>query len=232
MRQVRKFLLFAIVMELISVTVVIVFWPQLTERPAEGEGTEIRIGTIQNYPAVLQAVPDNITEFRPTDTPTPTETPTVTPTFTPTETPTLTPTPTPDPRIGAVSDQGLIWPYIGGVAAEYGPAHPLGIDIDGYDYGCHCEGKGEPVAAATSGQVVFAGGNPCCSYGNYVVLVSPEGIETLYAHLDSISVQPGQSVQRGEEVGKLGDSGYSTGPHLHFEVIDNGVRVNPLDYLP
>jgi murein DD-endopeptidase MepM/ murein hydrolase activator NlpD len=80
--------------------------------------------------------------------------------------------------------------------------------------------------------VVFAGGNACCSYGLYVVVVSPGGIETLYAHLSSISVSQGQSVSQGEQLGIIGDTGYSTGVHLHFEVIDNGVRVNPLSYLP
>jgi murein DD-endopeptidase MepM/ murein hydrolase activator NlpD len=62
--------------------------------------------------------------------------------------------------------------------------------------------------------------------------MSPEGIETLYAHLASISVSQGQTVSQGEVIGVVGSTGYSTGTHLHFEVIDNGVRVNPLSYLP
>jgi murein DD-endopeptidase MepM/ murein hydrolase activator NlpD len=80
--------------------------------------------------------------------------------------------------------------------------------------------------------VVFAGGNACCSYGLYVVVVSPGGIETLYAHLDSISVSAGEYVGQGQVLGAVGSTGYSTGRHLHFEVIDNGVRVDPLSYLP
>jgi murein DD-endopeptidase MepM/ murein hydrolase activator NlpD len=80
--------------------------------------------------------------------------------------------------------------------------------------------------------VVFAGGNACCSYGLYVVVMSPEGVETLYAHLSSISVSAGETVSQGQAIGVIGDTGYSTGVHLHFEVIDNGVRVNPLNYLP
>ncbi len=127
---------------------------------------------------------------------------------------------------GANSDHGLIWPMGGPISSGYGSSHPLGIDIDGYN------SSGGPVAAATSGTVVFAGGNACCSYGLYVVVVSPGGIETLYAHLSSIVVSQGQTVAQGEELGVVGSSGYSTGMHLHFEVIDNGTRVNPVSYLP
>jgi murein DD-endopeptidase MepM/ murein hydrolase activator NlpD len=127
---------------------------------------------------------------------------------------------------GASSSKGLIWPVSGPISSPYGPSHPLGIDIDGYRL------AGAPVAAATSGTVVFAGGNACCSYGLYVVVMSPGGIETLYAHLSSIVVTQGQTVSQGEEVGVIGSTGYSTGTHLHFEVIDNGTRENPMAYLP
>jgi murein DD-endopeptidase MepM/ murein hydrolase activator NlpD len=127
---------------------------------------------------------------------------------------------------GPKSSKGLIWPVVGPISSPYGPSHPLGIDIDGYNL------VGHPVAAATDGTVVFAGGNACCSYGLYVVVMSPGGIETLYAHLSSIVVSQGQTVSQGEELGIIGTTGYSTGTHLHFEVIDNGVRQNPIDYLP
>jgi murein DD-endopeptidase MepM/ murein hydrolase activator NlpD len=127
---------------------------------------------------------------------------------------------------GASSGRGLIWPISGPISSAYGPSHPLGIDIDGYRL------SGAPVGAATSGTVVFAGGNACCSYGLYVVVMSPGGIETLYAHLSSIAVSQGETVAQGEEVGIIGSTGYSTGTHLHFEVIDNGTRVNPNSYLP
>jgi murein DD-endopeptidase MepM/ murein hydrolase activator NlpD len=127
---------------------------------------------------------------------------------------------------GPSSGHGLIWPVVGPISSYYGPSHPLGIDIDGFNL------AGASVRAATGGTVVFAGGNACCSYGLYVVVMSPDGIETLYAHLSSISVKQGQTVAQGEEVGIIGNTGYSTGRHLHFEVIDNGVRQNPLKYLP
>ena len=129
-------------------------------------------------------------------------------------------------RGGASSDHGLIWPVVGPISSPYGPSHPLGIDIDGYNL------AGSPIAAATGGTVIFAGGNSCCSYGLYVVVMSPGGIETLYGHLSVISVSQGETVSRGEQLGIIGDTGYSTGTHLHFEVLDNGTRENPISYLP
>jgi murein DD-endopeptidase MepM/ murein hydrolase activator NlpD len=134
-----------------------------------------------------------------------------------------------DPGIvggGPSSSSGLIWPISGPISSFYGPSHPLGIDIDGFNL------VGSAIGAATEGTVVFAGGNGCCSYGLYVVVVSPGGIETLYAHLNSIYVTQGEYVSQGQALGVIGNSGYSTGVHLHFEVIDNGVRQNPLNYLP
>jgi murein DD-endopeptidase MepM/ murein hydrolase activator NlpD len=105
-------------------------------------------------------------------------------------------------------------------------SHPLGIDIDLFN------SPGVGVAAATSGTIIFAGGDPCCSYGLYIIIMSADGIETLYAHLSSIGASVGQDVSQGQIIGNAGCTGYCTGNHLHFEVIDNGVRVNPLDYLP
>ncbi len=125
-----------------------------------------------------------------------------------------------------LSAHGLIWPVHGPISSYMGPSHPLGIDIDLV---------GDPWAdihAATSGTVTFAGGDPCCSYGYHVIVMSPDGIETLYAHFSSIAVTTGQTVTQGEKLGNAGCTGYCTGNHLHFEVIDNGVRVDPLSYLP
>lgn len=130
------------------------------------------------------------------------------------------------PSAPASGSSGLIWPVYGPISSYMDASHPLGIDIDLYN------NAGASIAAATSGTVTFAGGDPCCSYGLYVVVMSPDGIETLYAHFSSIAVSYGQQVGQGQTLGYAGCTGYCTGTHLHFEVIDNGVRVNPLSYLP
>lgn len=117
----------------------------------------------------------------------------------------------------------LIWPATGPITSRFGPSHPLGIDI-GQWYGS--------VVAATDGTVTWAGGDPCCEYGRYVIIESDDGIRTLYAHLDSLRVRQDQRVRQGQALGKVGCSGHCSGPHLHFEVFDRGKRQDPMRYLP
>lgn len=84
---------------------------------------------------------------------------------------------------------------------------------------------GTPVLASTGGVVVYAGerGN----YGNLVTIQSPDGIETRYAHLSAINVAKGDAVTAGQEIAKSGNTGLSTGPHLHFEVRKGGTPIDP-----
>ncbi|HEX5397010.1 MAG TPA: M23 family metallopeptidase, partial [Candidatus Limnocylindria bacterium] len=127
---------------------------------------------------------------------------------------------------GPKSNVGFIWPVTGPISSYFGPAHPLGIDIDLFNH------HHAAIAAAAGGVVTFAGGNACCSYGYYVVVDHGNGYQTLYAHLSTISVGVGDVVSQGQQVGISGVTGYSTGEHLHFEVHKNGAVVNPLNYLP
>jgi murein DD-endopeptidase MepM/ murein hydrolase activator NlpD len=127
---------------------------------------------------------------------------------------------------GDSSGFGFIWPITGPISSYFGPNHPLGIDIDLF------QNVGAPIGAAKAGTVSFAGGNACCSYGYYVVVDHGDGFQTLYAHLSTIAVVEGQYVEAGQLIGYSGTTGYSTGPHLHFEVHYQGSIVNPLDYLP
>ncbi len=83
---------------------------------------------------------------------------------------------------------------------------------------CHCAGK-EPLLAAAAGNVLVAKtGGWNGGYGNYVVISHPNGTQTLYGHMYSVEVRPGEPVSQGEEIGILGSSGNSTGPHVHFEI--------------
>ena len=117
----------------------------------------------------------------------------------------------------------LVWPASGPITSYYGPQHPLGIDIGQFS---------GPVVAATEGVVTFAGGDPCCSYGNYVIVDSSDGVETLYAHFSAIKVKTGDYVRQGQQLGLIGCTGHCDGPHLHFEVLIDGRRVDPMRYLP
>jgi murein DD-endopeptidase MepM/ murein hydrolase activator NlpD len=89
---------------------------------------------------------------------------------------------------------------------------------------------GDPVAAAEGGTVAVAdreGG-----YGNYVRIDHGNGLQTAYAHLASYNVKPGQCVSKDELIGSVGNSGVSTEPHLHFEVLQNSRFIDPISLLP
>lgn len=88
---------------------------------------------------------------------------------------------------------------------------------------------GTPVLSAAPGYVAWA--RTGTLYGNYVMIIHTDGVATLYAHLSRISVSADQFVARGDQIGAVGSTGLSTGPHLHFEVRKNGIPTNPLDYL-
>jgi hypothetical protein len=126
-------------------------------------------------------------------------------------------------RIRQQAGTRIVWPAYGPITSHYGPDHPLGIDIG--------QNSGD-IVAATDGVVSFAGGDPCCSYGLYVIIESLDGITTLYGHLSRIDVHEGDIVKAGQALGLVGTTGHSTGPHLHFETLLNGERVNPLSLLP
>ena len=125
----------------------------------------------------------------------------------------------------------MTWPAEGEITSPFGwRVHPIfgtqrlhtGIDI-GADYG-------DAIRAADGGVVIHAdwmGG-----YGNAVIIDHGDGISTLYAHKSQLLVDEGQTVAKGQTVARCGSTGYSTGPHLHFEVRQNGSPVNPLNYLP
>lgn len=116
------------------------------------------------------------------------------------------------------------WPVGGDVSQQYWRGHPA-IDISSW--------TGNPVKAADSGYVVtVSSGGWGGGYGNHVIVDHGNGFVSLYAHLSSIFVRQGEEVTRGEQLGLVGNTGNSTGPHLHFEIRYDGVQRNPASYLP
>ena len=128
---------------------------------------------------------------------------------------------------GAVGTGAFIWPsnahFLSGY--DYSPStNHFGIDIDG--------DLGGPMWAADSGVVVYAGWNNF-GYGNMVVIDHGNGWQTAYAHMEVIGVICGQSVFQGTPMGTIGNTGKSSGAHIHFEMLhDNYGKVNPWDFLP
>lgn len=127
---------------------------------------------------------------------------------------------------GIVGDGVFIWPttehWLSGF--DYNPAanHPA-IDIAG--------DTGNPVWAADDGVVVYAGWS-YSGYGNLIVLDHGNGWQSLYAHLNDIYVGCGESVYQGAAIGTLGNTGQSSGSHLHFELMYGTAKVNPWNFLP
>ncbi|MFO7171910.1 MAG: M23 family metallopeptidase [Bacillota bacterium] len=124
----------------------------------------------------------------------------------------------------------FVWPAQGSISDGYGyRIHPLtgrqafhtGIDI--------AADAGTPIRAARAGTVGFAGW--LHGYGNTVILDHPDGTRTLYAHASRLEVREGKRVAQGEVIARVGSTGNSTGPHLHFEIIA-GRPIDPEPYLP
>src|SRR4051795_5779511 len=119
----------------------------------------------------------------------------------------------------------LLRPVSGAMGDGFG--YPGGRRHDGIDFP---EPYGTSVGAAGRGTVSFAGWNSG-GYGNLVVVQHRLGYQTWYAHLSSFAVGNGASVAGGVMIGRVGSTGRSTGPHLHFELRHNGVPINPVPYL-
>jgi len=128
--------------------------------------------------------------------------------------------PAPAPNAG-----GFAWPVSAPITSPFGMRwgvlHP-GIDL--------AVPTGTPIHAAAAGTVVWCGW--MSGYGNLVMIDHHNGLATLYGHQSRVAVGCNQNVVQGQVIGYSGSTGYSTGPHLHFEVRANGTPVDPLGYLP
>jgi murein DD-endopeptidase MepM/ murein hydrolase activator NlpD len=121
-------------------------------------------------------------------------------------------------------------PLNGRISSKFGTRfHPIdkkmkvhtGVDI--------AVPRGTPISAAADGVVTFSGRRG--GYGNVVIIEHPDGRQTFYAHCDKLLVEKGQQVAVGELIAKAGSTGKSTGPHLHFEVRENGKPIDPIKFL-
>lgn len=126
---------------------------------------------------------------------------------------------------------GFVMPVAGRASSAYGMRmHPIkhveqlhpGLDL--------AAPTGTPVVAASPGTVTHAG--PAGTYGNLVTIKHANGVETRYAHLSEVTVARGARVGAGDSIGKVGSTGQSTGPHLHFEVRQDGKLQDPEPLLP
>src|SRR5258708_2803821 len=126
------------------------------------------------------------------------------------------------PNAGSVVASGsFVWPTQGIITQGFYWYHP-GVDI---------ANAGAPnILAADNGKIVAEGWDNT-GYGNRIIIDHGNGMQTLYAHMSAFYVTLGQSVNRGDLIGRMGSTGHSTGTHLHFEIHINGIHANPLNYL-
>ena len=125
-----------------------------------------------------------------------------------------------------------IWPVAGEMTDGFGVrGNPFGGGSAEFHPGQDISApRGTPVVATADGTVVQAGWQN--GYGQEVVVDHGQGLTTRYGHLSKIGVAAGQAVRRGNELGQVGSTGRSTGPHLHYEVRIDDMAVSPLHYLP
>ncbi len=131
-----------------------------------------------------------------------------------------------------LADAPSLWPIMGRVTSSFGErVDPFGAEIDGeFHRGIDIAApSGTAIHAAGDGVVASAGWGT--GYGREVVLSHGHGVTTLYAHMASIAVIPGETVSRGQVIGYVGVSGHSTGAHLHYEVRIHNTPVNPHRYM-
>lgn len=138
----------------------------------------------------------------------------------------------PIPKSARRGTGSFVWPTSGRITSLFNQivCSPLlgcephkGLDIANV--------TGTPVIAADSGYVVFAGWDTT-GYGNLVVINHGNGFVTYYAHMSAIFVKKGQSVAKGQRIGSIGSTGNVSGPHLHFELRQQGIQRNPIGFLP
>ncbi len=139
-----------------------------------------------------------------------------------------------NPSEGTLSPGGWLFPLAAKnyyISSPYGPR--WGSFHKGVDLSCSGGSSGKPIVAAKSGKVIRAvtSYTPGVGYGKNIIIDHGGGYSTLYAHCSEVLVTVGQTVEQGEVIGKVGNTGHSFGAHLHFEVRINGVHQQPMNYI-
>jgi murein DD-endopeptidase MepM/ murein hydrolase activator NlpD len=133
-----------------------------------------------------------------------------------------------------LSERGFtpsVWPIVGKLESGFGGRrNPFGGSSYEFHSGQDIDAAyGDPVVAGASGKVTFVGSQN--GYGQLIVIDHGGGLTSRYGHLSQIDVAEGQMVERAQFIGRVGSSGRSTGPHLHYEIRINDEPVDPLQYL-
>ena len=151
------------------------------------------------------------------------EKPTPTPVYTVTAPSSFRSVAAPPPSVNAPAGSGYLWPAgVRYISQYYGWRH-TGLDIAGK--------LGTPIYATRGGTVIKSQCGYNGGYGCYIIIDHGGGVQTLYGHHSELYVSSGQQVSQGQTIAAMGSTGRSTGPHLHFEVIINGYKQNPLQYV-
>ncbi len=130
----------------------------------------------------------------------------------------------PFPVVGATGT--YIFPVSG-----YRISSPFGYRWGSFHHGVDLAlSSGNPIVASDGGTITFAGWKSS-TYGYFVEIDHGDGVKTRYAHCSKVMVKVGQKVAKGQQIGKVGSTGRSTGPHVHFEIRFDGTAANPLNYL-
>ncbi len=125
----------------------------------------------------------------------------------------------------------FIWPVRGSISSPFGyRSNPFSGQRTFHSAIDIVVNRGTPVKATREGKVADTGYNAV--FGNYVIIRHADGYQSLYAHLDTVLTHKGASVTQGDVIGRSGNTGQSTGPHLHFGMFRNGQAVDPRKYLP
>lgn len=124
-------------------------------------------------------------------------------------------------QAGARGSSNFIWPTSGGVT-QYPIWYHMALDI--------ANNALPPILASDAGTVEFAGCIPY-GYGCHVIINHGNGYQSLYGHMSQILTSPGATVRQGQQIGVMGSTGRSTGPHLHFEIRSGGTTLNPMGFL-